>query len=250
MSVLWVTSFNDKIAHSGERLIKSFLEHNIVGELFVALEGPITLLYPLDSNIIYRDIVNDSQLKGWLQSNSDIIPEELGGRCKQNLPWFNKHASRWFRKIIALQYAIHHCQSSGWVIWIDADSEFIQQVTQPFIRNLLFNENQADIFYMRGIRPVMEAGLFGLNMSNALAQGNTIFEQISSFYLSGNFRGLKRWDDSFVIQSVLEKNQYKHNDIVKEAKTGPHASVIEYSLVKNHIKHHKGSHGRIQKIFS
>lgn len=250
MNLLWVTSFNSKIAHSGNRLIQSFYKYDVQGKLFVAEENiSKSLNYPLGNRTYFEDITDNKVLVSWLQDNSDIIPVELGGNCSLELPWFNRHASRWFRKIIALQQAFYFNDGAGHIIWIDADSEFTGKVTEPFVRNLLFDENRADIFYMRGIRKVIEAGLFGLNMSIPGKEGETIFEKIKDMYLSANFRGLPRWDDSYIIQHILEKGKYKEHDIVKQAKAGKHASVIEYSLVSNLIKHHKGSHGRIQGIY-
>lgn len=255
MSVVWVTSFNEKLIDSGNKVTKSFIKSGTEGLLWTGLENvginPLEYCYG-KNKIINNDITYEPILTRWLEENKDIIPVELGGAYTgEGLPWFRKHASRWFRKIVCLDKLFESPDPIGdtnHVIWIDADCEFTGKITTAFVEDILFDENRADIFYMRGIRPVIEAGVFGLNIKPGKL-GRDIFSRLINLYITGAFRGLKRWDDSFLIQHILEQGLCLEHDIVKTNKTGPHASVIEYSLLKDHVIHNKGTHGRIKRIY-
>src|SRR5262245_18124733 len=117
IKTLYVTSFRpDMYATTGVHLIESFLQRRTDGHLLVCHEGGLAdQLKFLGNSVFLYDLDKSVFLREWLSSNRDIIPIELGGaadRCKCPYPdnpmgphrpmcpyqWFNKNASRWFRK--------------------------------------------------------------------------------------------------------------------------------------------------------
>lgn len=248
MSLAFVTSWNTKLVESGEELIRSYKDTctNNYSIMYCGLESISLGNHWREVNVFDFSLNRDPVLKEWLRENKDIIPVELGGKLEKTLPWFNRHASRWFRKAVCLDFVIKNF-THDYVVWIDADCEFLQQITLPFVRDILFDEDRADVFYMRGIRPVMEAGIFGYNLKR---KGIEFFNKFFELYLSGQFKDLQRWDDSYLLQYILMNEDFYGFDLVQVPKTGGHASVVEHSLVGKHITHYKGTHGRIKGIYT
>lgn len=268
--VLWVTSFAaDMYEPSGKFLIKSFLEKNVTGKLLACLEGA-----PKDSALIQRgmqngrilgyDLSQDGLLKDWLERNKDIIPQHLGGshdgqcRCKggpfdvhskkHNLPcvgfWFCRNASRWFRKIASLGQALHLSDQGkefDTFIWIDADCQFLTSIDEKMVSSW-FDHGKTDVFYLKHDRPVLEGGVVGYRISQGQS-GNAVLDWMGECYIRGTFRGLKRWDDCYVLQKALEKcPQVSRVDLAW--KVGDHSAVVPHSSLGKHIEHSKGRHGR------
>src|SRR5579872_4138372 len=140
MRTLFVTSFTPGIFEAtGLPMVASFLESRTPGTLLVCHEGfPASAPFEFPGVRTY-DLNTDPLLDEWLERNRDIIPDFLGGAaqecdCPNPAPfarhksgchwyWFNKNASKWFRKVVSLAYAARLDEPEQ-VVWVDADCVF------------------------------------------------------------------------------------------------------------------------------
>lgn len=262
---LWVTSFSDRILHqSGLPLVQSYLQNENTFQFLLGLEHVNYQQLPLSPLFQYHNVLSDTFFTEWQTKNADIIPVKFGGQStnacvcaggpyaatsKEHKPkcpaaWFNYNAARWFRKIVALRSALerhktHTAYSS--IIWIDADCVFTSSVSENVIASWF---NNADAFYLKNKRPVMETGVFGFNLQG---NGADLLEQLIARYTSGAFRKEDRWDDSMQLQKVLLRPNVKAIDLAKRV-TG-NSDVVANSVIGRHIMHDKGRHGRKLGIF-
>ena len=277
IDVAWVTSFAaDMYKASAAGLIDSFKRVACCGKLWVMHEGVLHL--PESSNVVCRDISHDAYLLNWLEKNSQHIPKHLGGNagecaCKGGpyLPhdkrhampcigqWFNRNASRWYRKIVAMRAALLEL---GWMcfsdvdvaasvipssrnrvlIWVDSDCEFLSRMSETAVLRMF--GDTAHTFYHQAGRKVLEAGVMGYHIDRGAWK---VIDHIHSIYQGGQFHKLDRWDDSYIIQKVLRKLP-KQCTIDLAERVGPNSGVIPYGRLKNYITHKKGSHSRVHKV--
>jgi len=273
--VLWITSFNKEIYKvSGTQLILTFINSKTEGDFFIGTEGGSYL--KSKDRFTIKKLDNSTILKNWLEVNKDIIPVNLGGNalpCNCSKPfakaerkhktpdchhtWFNRNASRWFRKALTLNYAllVGLDKLYQYFIWIDADCIFKKQITKQFIANNLFKfdtVNEYDVVGLKSSRKVMEAGLVGYNIAcnsfykNTLCHksGYQLLIDIMKCYQTGRFRGWYRWDDSYIIQKMIKHGNYRFHDIATKVNRMQHSDVFEHSLIGEYLTHNKGKHGR------
>lgn len=251
------------------KLLHSFMTKEVNGDFYIGVEDYNLFMnktVPVINGFIYN-LDKSLFLKTWLKDNEDIIPTVLGGRAKPcncrepwsrkirdhkvgcNFHWFNRNASRWFRKIVtlnkALEYGIEY--KFDYMIWIDADCEFKQKITLDFVRDIIFNEDEADIVYLRGRkRTFLEAGLVGYNIQNGM-WGITAFNKLKNLYSTGTFRKLQFWDDCHCLEEILNISRFNEYDLAT-TNSGTHSEVFPNSLIGNYITHNKGRHGRKLRI--
>lgn len=276
--VLYVTSFNEKLYRaSGERLIKSFSLLSSEADLLVCYEGGS---YHEDfKELTWLKLYNldgDPFLKRWLSENKDVIPLDRGGqfdgcRCKYRKgiekifpflakkikrdghveccpdSFWNKRASGWFRKIVSIDYALKKFSSSyDYIVWIDCDCVFLKTISKNFLISLFLDK---EIIFLKGERAVAETGWLGLKVGDL---SRNIFEQIRDVYESKEFRSFERWDDAFIIGSVLlrPENYSFSRDIASKKSyfNGTDSNVFPCSLVGEYVEHWKGNHSRVLKI--
>ena len=108
--ILYVTTFNRTLYKAcAKHLIKSFLAH-VEGDLLVCYEEDPAI--PDDPRIMPVNIERDPFLLQWLEDNKDIIPIAYGGENKKlkfkivSIDQFRYRASKWFRKIVALNTSL------------------------------------------------------------------------------------------------------------------------------------------------
>jgi hypothetical protein len=253
--ILYVTSFTESMyLATGARLVESFRSTAAEGALLLCPECFKTPIPPDVTNQIYIKALDDSQLlKNWLAVNADIIPASLGGtaqRCTCPEPdnaaathargcpygWFNKNASRWFRKLIALNMAMA-VKGARYVIWLDSDCYFKKRVTTDVVTQWF---NGSSVFFHKGRqRGVIESGVIGFDLAFG---GGQLIEKTMLRYLSGEFRKDLRWDDGFQFQLALR--DYPEIAAIDLATTasGPFRDVVAHSPVGGYIAHEKGVH--------
>jgi hypothetical protein len=241
--ITYVTSFNKELYKaSGKLLVQSFNKHNNKDQLLVTYEG-FKFSEP-HKRIKSFDITNHTLLQQFFEINKDVIPGSLGGnskpcKCskrahskkfgKDNIchnTWFNRNAFRYFRKFVALNYALSKARDNDKLIWLDSDCHFVKHVYKKFILALF---NGTDNFYIKGPRPIDESGIFGLNV--CIDTRNFIYKIITN-YLDKSFREQIRWDDSSQLMTSRKK-RFSTNDI--------HPNIKE---LRKNIVHTKGIHGR------
>lgn len=261
---LWVTSFGpDMYKASGKKLVESFVRWRPDGSLLCGAEG-FTALPPDRSvgpndKVQFWDLTQHSpELRSWLITNASVIPKHLGGeadgvcRCEGGpydvhdkrhvMPclghWFNRNASRWYRKIIAQEHALQIARLYKFthLIWLDSDCMFRCTVSRAQLQSWFGAES---VFYLRNKRPIMEAGVLGFDLTRG---GEQLLETVAAMYRDGSYRDLPRWDDSAVYQHCMTTTGISRRDIATSV--GPHARVVEHSLLTGFISHDKGRHGR------
>jgi hypothetical protein len=250
---LFVTSFRqDMFLSTGARLIVSFFVRNIPGALLVCHEQDLGCeIVSLPPRLLTFDLDTSFVLSEWLRRNRDIIPKSLGGDaelCKCPEPdnvfgphrsgccwsWFNKNASRWFRKIVSLEYAQ---TLSGYdaVIWMDSDCRFVSSVDVKDIEDWF---GRYSVFFLKGRRNVIESGVIGFRRDHG---GDVILRDVIERYRSGTFRRDERWDDGYQFQLVVRRNPGVLTVDLGGDVTGA-GDVVPTSRLGRYIDHAKGVH--------
>jgi hypothetical protein len=246
--ILYVTSFaEDMYNASGKNLIKSFINTNQNGNLLICYEN---FNYICNNEKIFGyDLFKNDFLQNWLYKYKHIIPNFLGGTATEiNNPKVfdsaNRKASRWFRKIAALHYALNTYKTKyDYIIWIDSDCEFRIQIPIQLIIN---NLNLYDFFFYLGKKRFdknkgIEAGFLGFNINK---NGSVYLNKVFDYFTSGDFIKEIRWDDGYIFRKILQYNhvQFNYNDLVKSSNK---ISVMEEGPFANYIIHNKGFHKRL-----
>lgn len=271
--ILYVTSFNKRLFDAtGKRMINSFIEKEIEGDLLIAHEEGVGEDVPYHENFIYLDLDSYQFLHDWLEENIDIIPKEFGGNyegdcdCHSlpksklyyknhvlkclNLGW-NRRASRWFRKIASLNYGLNISENNNYekIIFIDSDIVFKKKITKDFIENAFKNNG---VFFHLGEQRRMdnngiESGFIGFNRQN---KGFEFLKISIDKFTSGDFKQYHRWDDSYIFRSVWEEHpEIPCRDVVGRYRPELGGHVVKHGLFASYIDHEKGSHTKKYKIF-
>src|SRR5690242_11266719 len=124
MKVLFVTSFErEMFAATGAVLVISWLDYVSESALLVCHENLGSGAIFQHTRLLQYDLRHSELLRQWLLDHRDIIPRALGGEAEAcgcpnpahpfgphrrgcHWQWFNKNASRWFRKVVSLDYAL------------------------------------------------------------------------------------------------------------------------------------------------
>jgi hypothetical protein len=258
---LYVTSFTSEMyAVTGSHLVGSFRQTGSDGTLLVCYEGPCgALLSRADERIRSYDLAASSFLSEWLDANRDIIPVALGGAasscecgtphepsdgCRPRCPfqWFNRNASRWFRKIASLDYALAHVPCDA-IVWIDADCRFTQQLPATLWRALFAD---ASVLYHRSPdRRVLESGVLAIRLDDG---GRKFLTETIERFRTGRFREDARWDDGFQFQMQLQAlPELAAKDLGTRALAeNSHGDVLPSSPLGAYITHFKGIHRYLQ----
>ena len=260
MSILFVTSFNKKIYQiSGVRLILSYLKFKIDSDLLITYEGNNLFLDNLikkHERIKYYNLNNYDYLNNWLKENEDIIPTKYGGKYKpyqfnneidvKLLNKFNMKASLWFRKIASLKYALDNYKNNyKYIIWIDADAFFIQNLSNQYVYNIF---NNTYCFYHLGLYRAIktlcsvESGLIGFKSND----GYKLLYEIIDKYNNKEFMKYERWDDGHIIGNVIIDSDIKTYDVINSILED--LNVMNFGPFKDYIKHLKGTHHIKEKM--
>lgn len=270
MTIQYVTSFApDMYSTTGRNLIASFLESGSDGTMLVCHEGGLadTIARDLAENadradpadrIITYDLDSSPFLRDWLDQSRDIIPMTLGGdapRCACAKPhdpmsahaprcpygWYNKNASRWFRKIVSLDHA-RSLNGAEALVWVDSDCRFKRTLRRETWMDLF---RTAAVLYHKGPqRKVIESGVIAFQMT---ADGRRLLHLVIERYRSGTFRADLRWDDGYQFQQVVDS----HPEIpAKDLALGSslYDMVLPSSPLGQFLDHFKGVHGEVLRI--
>lgn len=205
MNVLFVTSGNNRMYENTGRTLVNTISKKYT--MLVCTEG-----YSINENVFTHDLKNDKWLQTWLRTYAHIIPVEFGGSCVENLPYFNKHASKWMCKVAALRHARVHYEFDV-LIWIDIDTA----VNNVELDNLIYNSiHGVSCFYVDGYTRRfadmgIETGIIGFDNKDGLR----ILDDWFSIYDTGEFIGMKRWDDGYVFRDIVQNRGYKTRDLVQ-----------------------------------
>lgn len=255
---MFVTTFSkDLYEATGKDALVSFEATQKETKLLCAYEGfqlkqdkDFLQVYNLDHNTILHD---------FLRANRDVIPDYMGGlathcNCRDwhirhskyhkkgcHYHWMNRNASRWFRKVVALDYALHQF-SSDYLVWVDCDCVFRKHF--PIEQMDLLAKNVAFV-YCKGVkREAIEAGVMIFNLK---AGGDEIIRKTLDRYTSKEYRNYDRWDDGYQWYVTVQENpKIKCKDLITEVHQNPRyqQEVIPTTILGKYIEHKKGTHGR------
>lgn len=248
MSVLWITSFNEKMYEvSGKQMIKSFVEFQPDDHKLIAYYEGVDLSNLKTPNVVYYPLDNSELLNNWLNENQDIIPKYLGGTCTkpaicQNM--WNKKASCWFRKIVSIHETYEIDPEYKYIMWIDADCFFQQRVSTDMISDLFGKTN--NVIYHFGTKRLRrnqgwESSILGLKGIG----GKLFFNKVVKCYTSKKFQKYSRWDDGFIFRMIAKevKNPLiQLKDLCKDVSAN---NIVGQGPFNGYIKHDKGKHKRI-----
>lgn len=239
--ILFVTTFDQTLyEHSGKRLLQSFFEKQSWGKILCCHEGfeKAAKVQRLDGvRLIGRDVTLDQNLLDW-----DAKYRE---RCDKSLVYWNKRAWQWYRKIVSLRVALEtECTDVRWLVWLDCDCEFLCDLTPHVLKDLA---KGSGVLYLKGRREWTETGVLAFDLYYF---GVRLFlQELFSFYQSGAFLKLERWDDCWVFDKVrnlcgnLGLGRGKmFRDIADPKETD--LRVLDSSPLGKYILHKKGSHIR------
>lgn len=184
-----------------------------------------------------------------LSANKDVIPITEGGEANKvpspegwqfNSRWFN-----WFKKV-AVQYdCIKRNKYNGYSLFFDADIRVIKEFTEAEI-----NQTKP-VGVFQGDRRIAETGFLILNETNSAVI--EFYDKLMEFYLSGEFREYGRWDDSFSITMIKNRNPHLVQDLAENIKSGEFTNsnkhttalqIIPFTKWGKYIEHDKGIHCR------
>ncbi|HET8546795.1 MAG TPA: hypothetical protein VFL57_02265 [Bryobacteraceae bacterium] len=254
--LLFVSSFNAALYHaSGKALIESFLQSGSEGTLLLCHEDGIGVAIRQCATLLTWNLDTSDLLASWIAANHDIIPLHLGGSAtpcacpaidafRGHAPrciwgWYNKNASRWFRKIVSLDYA-RTLPGYSMIVWLDSDCRFTRALTANTVAGWF---GSTAVFYHKSRdRKVVESAVIGFRTT---AAGQAFLDHTIERYRSGAFRSFARWDDGYQLQITIEEHpELPCTDLATHAVRGTH--VLPTSPAGCYIEHDKGRHGRMR----
>ena len=134
-----------------------------------------------------RDIV--------FEKNKDIISKQYGGEALPedkkvhtmwNIRWFG-----WFHKVLACHHAVTQEDYDGWIVFADSDIRFRKGFDSSFLDRITEGKT---IGFFKGHRKVAETGLICIDCRKDFSK--LFYDFFMDIFISGDFRKLKRWDDS------------------------------------------------------
>ena len=246
MNLLYVTTFNNQFYNlCAKELLQTFLEH-AEGTMLVCYEDDIPSM-PVAENIIYNKIDDDPFMLKWLKDNEDVIPTQYGGKATmefvaETMGMWNFRASRWFRKVVALNKSLDIYDDYDAIMFIDADSKFKKPLPSAYVESVF---KDADVIYHLGMfrkkQPVhlasgIESGLVGYRREG----GKELLKRYIESFRSGEFRKYPRWDDSYLLRMAVEQSpDLKCRDVVHNIAM-PSSRVVDLGPFRDFIYHDKG----------
>jgi hypothetical protein len=248
--LLYVTSFSDDLYKaSGYRLINTYIKHKILSPMLVCYEN-FDYVSPEASKIFTYPLHTSDYLNNWLIENNDIIPEYLGGTAtaKTSPDIFSKvmkrKASRFFRKVAALEYALEtYGETYQYIVWIDCDCHFIKHLSN---NDMISKFRDRGMFYHQGksresIDAGYEAGIMGFSKNYG---GYELLDRVIECFADGSFRQYRRWDDGYVIRKIVQESpDIPTIDLTPDCPNNN--PILTRSPFNSYIRHEKGKHGRM-----
>jgi len=254
MKILYVTTFNKKLYDkSGKNLIQSYLDNISLGDLLVCYED-MEFYHP---EVLTYNISKNSYMNQWLRTNKKIIPKFYGGAAEEDdpifiecaqkgQPWANYRASRFFRKVAALNYALENfSEEYDYIFTIDSDCIFKKNINEALVENA-FGDNAAMVYfwgnYRKNINRGPESGFVGYSKNNG---GYEFAKIICKCFEDQDFLRFEYWDDGYVIGQLINENnsKFKFKDLVGHVKSGTtHVMNMKQNIFFEYVAHFKSTH--------
>lgn len=261
MKILFVSTFNEDLYKcSGKDLIRSFHQYQQDGDLLICYED--FNFSDTSDRVLTYDLQHDLYMNTWLQEHQDKIPKKYGGQAEDSSPyfhdntkdywggqsgqyWANYRASRYFRKIVSLNYALtNFSEKYDYIFVIDCDCIFKKNISPELILSLF--DNQISMIYFwsqfrKKINRGPETGFTGYSKEHS---GFQFAQIICDYFSQGDFLKCQYWDDGYVIGQIINKYQknssYHLKDIVGslQSKTTRVMDIKDQPLF-DYVKHFK-----------
>jgi hypothetical protein len=274
LKVLYITTFNDVLyKKSGKSLIETYCKYITNGDLLVCFEDfefepPVNTDINSHGQIYTHNLEENEFMNTWITQHKNIIPKCYGGNADDNddifkdttpdfwdkngQTWANLRASRYFRKIVALHYALEQYSDEYDIMYvIDCDCIFKTDIPLT-ITNELFNNNIGMIYFWgkfrRQISRGPETGFTGYCKQTG---GFDFARQICDCFEFGSFKQYKYWDDGYVIGQIIneynnqssDKKTYQLKDLVSSSESNTtRVMEIPNNILFPYVHHFKNSH--------
>ena len=249
--ILYVTSFNKKLYEAtGKDMLESFVYVKTEGEILVTYEDDITI--PKHRKFIPYNLETDDFLNNWLEENKDVIPKSIGGNFEGSMSKYNARASKWFRKIAALNKALEYKDRYEAIVFVDSDTTFKNKITEEYVLSVF---DDSAMFYHLGqyrkhIDAGIESGFIGFHMKNG---GDKFLRRTIEKFQDKSYREYTRWDDGYVFKKVVEETKdlllkdvvvLPDEELNHELGFGTRGSghVIPKGPFADYLQHRKGVH--------
>ncbi len=237
-----ITTFDDRLfVASGKRLLESVARH---------LPGAEMLVYEeLKSERTDVPSVRVDQLPEFVEVMSrhrDVIPREMGGTAER-LEGYNRRWFGWFRKIVSQYDAITRNTYDGYTVFLDTDVRAIA----PFADEVIRAQLPKAVGVFTGLRDSGESG--GSFYDGRAPLARPFVERFMNLFLSGQFRALPRWDDSFTMAHCMAQMPDAVHDFaagiapLEHTNSNGHTTggqVLPATVWDRYLEHDKGIHWR------
>lgn len=167
--------------------------------------------------VVVEDSVGD--VNDWVKANTEIkhlALDKLNDRPLIDNCWKEDYQKgsrqnrsaymKWGKKVLAIKQAAETVDTR-WLIWIDADVEFIAPVTASWLKHEILNSEADVCTLLRDKNPPdiptwPETGFVAFRMKSPAARA--IIEDWAGWYESGDVFMLKKWEDAYVFGVVLK----------------------------------------------
>ena len=262
MKILYITTFNEKLYNiSGKDLIKTFISNINNADMLVCYED--FEFISDNNNIISYNLKNDDYMNTWLNNNIKIIPKFYGGNAEDDSDvfkdtnidywagtkgqsWANYRASRYFRKIVSLNYALtNFSEKYDYIFVIDCDCIFKTAINNDLIEQLFDNKTSMIYFWSKFREHIKRGPETGFTGYSKINNGFNFAKIICDCFSSGKFLDYTYWDDGYVIGQVI--NEYKNKYILKDLVGHSNAKTtrvmeIKDQLLFEYVHHFKNKH--------
>jgi len=145
---------------------------------------------------------------------------------------------KWSWKVFAAYKAAQE-MNAGWLVWVDADVEFLRPPTRLFLDMVC--PDDADVTFLgRPWAYASETGFVGYHLDRTLTR--VLLDNMRHCYVDGEFRKLEEWGDAGVFdyfRGQLQLAGLVENDIASHCQ-GPELHVWPRTILRPFLRHNKG----------
>ena len=220
----------------GHILLDSFKKYKDLSCTVYTEDGEMSELQDKYPNIIFKSFLNLDRLK---EFNSNFQKRYKPAESQNTkLAGLNNEINRrpdvFSYKALAVSNALQEKYSSkDFLVWVDADSRFIQH-PKTFIKKLLPKEDQISSLFSRFFYTETGLVIYNLNHPKIKEFGQQFF----NYYFSDEIYSLEFWHDCGVNDYIISKYKYKFRNISQEFKLKSNHPV--YELLRGKLDHLKG----------
>lgn len=264
MKILYITTFNERLYEmSGKDLLASFTSKINNADMLVCYED--FEFKTNQSNIFSYNLKNDEYMNTWLEKHKNIIPKFYGGEADDDSDifkdtnkdywggsegqyWAKFRASRYFRKLVALNYALtNYASIYDYIFVIDSDCIFKNCIKHKLIKQL-FDNNTSMIYFWSEFREKInrgpETGFTGYCKAN---NGFSFAKLLCDCFSSGQFLKYTYWDDGYVIGQVINEHKNNPEFLLKDLMANVKSKTTRVMDVKDqplfdYVHHFKNKH--------